>query len=90
MNSQAKYTKEQHAELGNELYEKVVRPLVEPGNRGRIVAIDVDTGVYEVADDGLTAARNLLQQHPDAQIWCVRIGYPTVHRFGPRSDGILA
>jgi hypothetical protein len=23
----------------------------------------------------------LLARHADAQIWCVRIGYPAVHRF---------
>jgi hypothetical protein len=79
-----RYSKEEHARRGAELYEQQVRPLVEPGNQGKIVALDVDTGVFEVADDTLTASRRLLARLPDAQIWCVRIGYPAVHRFGPR------
>jgi hypothetical protein len=33
----------------------------------------------------LTAANRLLARCPEAQIWCVKIGYPAVHRFGPRS-----
>jgi hypothetical protein len=81
---QPRYTKEEHARLGTERYEREVRAQVEDGNRGRIVAIDVDSGAFEMADDGLTAANRLLAHRPDAQIWCVRIGYPAVHRFGPR------
>ncbi len=61
-----------------------MRTRVEAGNRGRIVALDVDTGAFEVADDTLPASRRLLARHPDAQIWCVRIGHPAVHRLGPR------
>jgi hypothetical protein len=61
-----------------------VRPQVEAGNDGKVVALDVDTGAFEVAEDTLTASRRLLARHPDAQIWCVRTVRPSVHRFGPR------
>ena len=81
---QPRYTKEEHARLGTELYERDIRPKIEGDNQGRIVAIDVDSGAFEVADDGLTAASRVLTNRPDAQIWCVRIGYPAVHRFGNR------
>ena len=81
---QPRYSKEEHGRRGTALYEQQVRPQVEAGNLGRIVALDVDTGAFEVADDTLTASRRLLARHPDAQIWCVRIGHPAVHRFGPR------
>lgn len=81
---QPRYTKEEHARRGTALYEQQVRPLVEAGNKGKIVAIDIETGEFEMADDGLTAANRLLAHNPDAQIWCVRIGYPAVHRFGYR------
>ena len=81
---QPRYSKEEHARRGTALYEQQVRPQVEAGNRGRIVALDLDGGAFEVADDTLTASERLLARYPDAQIWCVRIGYPAVHRFGPR------
>jgi hypothetical protein len=81
---QPRYTKDEHARRGAAVYEQQVRPRVEAGNHGRVVAVDVDTGAFEVADDTLTAARRLLARHPDAQIWCVRVGHPAVHRFGPR------
>jgi len=78
------YSIEEHASRGTALYELQVRPKVEAGNRGKVVALDVDTGAFEVAADTLTASQRLLARYPDAQIWCVRIGHPAVYRFGPR------
>ncbi|MBI3301977.1 MAG: hypothetical protein HYZ72_07870 [Deltaproteobacteria bacterium] len=79
---QPRLSKEEHARRGMALYEQQVRPQVEEGNQGKIVAIDVETGAFEVAEDTLTASERLLTHYPDAQIWCVRIGYRGVHRFG--------
>jgi hypothetical protein len=80
---QPRYSKEEHARRGMDLYERQVRPQVEAGNRGKVVAIDIDTGDFELAEDTLAAADRLLARRPDAQIWFVRIGQPGVHRFGP-------
>ena len=85
---QPRYSKEEHARRGTALYEQQVRSQVEVGNHGRIVAIDVDTAAFEVADDSLTASQRLLVRHPDAQIWCARIGYPAVHRLGLRMRAV--
>lgn len=79
---QPRYSKEEHAHRGMAIYEERVRPLVEADNEGKIVAIDVDGGEFEVAEDTLTAADRLLSRCPDAQIWCVRIGRRGVYRFG--------
>ena len=80
---QPKYSKEEHARRGREIYQQRLRPVLDPGRRGEVVAIDVDSDDYEVAADTLTAANQLLARRPDAQVWCERIGYPGVHRFGP-------
>jgi len=82
---QPRYRKEEYARRGNEIYERQVRPQVEEGNKGKIVAIDIETGAFEVADDTLAASERLLASYPDAQPWFVRIGHRAVHRFGPRS-----
>jgi hypothetical protein len=79
---QLRYSKEEFARRGNEIYEIQIRPQVEEGNRGKIVAIDIETGAFELANDTITASDRLLEQYPDAQIWCVRIGHKGVHRFG--------
>jgi hypothetical protein len=87
---QPRYSKEEHARRGTEIYDRQVRAQVESGNQGRIVAIDVDSGDFELAEEGLAAASQLLARRPDAQIWCVRIGYPAVHRFGRRTGAVQA
>jgi hypothetical protein len=79
---QLRYSKEEFSRRGYEIYESQVRPQVEQGNYGKIVAIDIETGAFELAKDSLTASDQLLAQYPEAQIWFVRIGHRAVHRVG--------
>jgi hypothetical protein len=81
---QPRYSKEEHARRGEEIYAHEIAPQVEEGNQGRIVAIDIDSGAFEIAEKGMDAASRLLARLPNAQIWCVKVGSPAVHRFGPR------
>ncbi len=82
---QPRYSKEEHARRGDEIYETQVRPQVEEGNHGKIVAIDIETGAFEVAEDIVTASEHLLARLPDAQTWFIRIGHRAVYHFGARS-----
>ncbi|MEL6261445.1 MAG: hypothetical protein AAFR12_10295 [Cyanobacteria bacterium J06626_6] len=82
---QPRYNKEEFARRGGELYESQIRTKVEAGNYGKIVAIDIETGAFEVADDVVTASELLLARYPDAQTWFVRIGHQAVYHFGARS-----
>jgi hypothetical protein len=82
---QPRYSKEEFAKRGDEIYESQVRSQVEVNSHGKIVAIDIETGAFEVADELLTASKQLLARLPDAQTWFVRIGYPAVDHFGSRS-----
>jgi hypothetical protein len=82
---QPRYSKEEFARRGDEIYESQVRQQVEAGNHGKIVAIDIETGAFEVADDLLTASKHLSARVPDAQTWFVRIGHLAVDHFGARS-----
>jgi hypothetical protein len=82
---QPRYSKEEFARRGNELYEAQVRPQVEEGNYGRVVAIDIETGAFEVADTPMVAVDRLYEREPDAQPWVIRIGHRAVFRFGSRS-----
>ncbi len=86
---QPRYSKQEFARRGHKIYDSQVRPQVEEGNYGKIVAIDIETGAFEVADDSLTAAKQLLIRFPDAQILGIRIGHRAVHRFGFRSPSVL-
>ncbi len=81
---QPRYGKDEHARRGEEIYQRQVRSQVETDNHGKIVAIDIDTGAFEIGEDTVTASSRLLTRQPDAQIWCVRIGHRGVHRFAGR------
>ncbi len=82
---QPHHSKEDSARRGNEIYERQIRPQLDTGSHGKIVAIDIDTGAFEVAEDALVASDRLLARYPDAHIWFVRVGHRGLHRFGPRS-----
>ena len=69
--------------MGDEIYENKVRPIVEEGNRGKIVAIDIETADYEMSKDRdvVECTSRPFARNPDAQIWMVRIGYDAVYRL---------
>ena len=81
---QPRYSKQEFAQRGDQIYAQL-QSQIEADNRGRIVAIDIETGAFEVADDLLGASKRLLARLPNAQTWFVHIGYPAVDHFGARS-----
>ena len=83
--SKPRYSKEELARVGDRIYERDVQPRVEPENLGKFVAIDAETGAYELDRDELAAMNRLLARLPDAQIWLRRVGSRFAHRMGVRS-----
>jgi hypothetical protein len=79
---QPRYSKEEFARLGDEIYEREIRPQIAPDDLGKIVAIDIETGAWEMDSDETTACERLEARYPDAQIWIVRVGSRYVRRFG--------
>ena len=82
---QRRYSKEELARRGQALYESGIRQQVEADNDGRIVAIDIKTGDFEVDEDVVPATNRLFERKPDAQPWVIRIGHRAVDHFGARS-----
>lgn len=81
---QPRYSKEEFARRGDEIYETQICQQVEAGNYGKIVAIDIETGDWEIDSSEVAACNRLEARHPDAQIWIVRVGSRHVRRFGGR------
>ena len=80
---QPRYPKEEFARRGDEIYNRDIRPLVETEeNKGKFVAIDIETGAWEMNADEINAGNRLFAQVPDAQTWMVRVGYGCLRRFG--------
>ena len=79
---QPRYSKEEFTRRGNEIYGHDIRPQVEADNPGKFVALDIETGAWEMDADALAACDRLIARLPDCQTWLVRVGSPYVHRLG--------
>ena len=77
-----RYSKEEAARRSDEIYDRDVRSQLEPHHNGEIVAIDLDTGAWEIDPDQDTAADRLEARLPDAQIMVMRVGSRYITRFG--------
>jgi len=79
-----RYSKQEFARRGDAIYENDIRPQLTAEDDGKFAAIDIESGAYEIDADELEACDRLRARVPDAQIWMVRIGSRSVHRFGGR------
>ncbi len=70
------------ARLGAEAYDRYVRPSLRRDDDGKIVAIDVVTGEFEMDQDDYKAVSRLLTRLPSADIWLACVGQPTTCRMG--------
>jgi hypothetical protein len=83
---QPRYSKEEFARRGDEIYERDIRPRVKADDEGKFVVIDIETGAYEIDENELAASDRLLARNANAQLWVTRVGSRYARRFGPR-DG---
>jgi hypothetical protein len=79
-----RYDKEEFARRGDQVYEMQVRPHLATEDEGKFVAVDIESGAYEIDEDELEACDKLSARVPDAQIWLVMVGSRYLHRFGSR------
>jgi hypothetical protein len=77
-----RYSKEEFARRGDEIYDREVQPRVKPEDRGKFVVIDIETGDYEIDSDELAAINRLFARNSDAQLWLRRVGRSYAYRLG--------
>lgn len=73
---------EEFSRRGDEIYDRDIVPRLGAEDQGRVVAIDVPTGDFEVDVDEVAAGDRLRARHPEALFWFRRVGSPYLHRFG--------
>ncbi len=61
------------------IYQRKLKSKLEEKYKGRIVAIDVESGDYFVGKTVLDAIEKGRRKHPGKIFYAVRIGYPAVH-----------
>ena len=69
---------------GKRRYNRDVRPTVEANkaNIGKMLALDADTGEYEIDSNLIEAVRRLKSRLPHARPFAIRVGFPTAARIG--------
>jgi hypothetical protein len=77
----ARPTLDDLARLGTEAYARHVKPSLTPADDGKLVAIDVRTGAFEIDEDDYSAVARLEARVPGAAVWLERVGQPTVERL---------
>ena len=72
------------AARGEAIYHQQLREKVESTHKGKFLTLDIETGSYEIDADEVASSMRLLDKHPDAVMYCLRIGFPAAHRIGFR------
>jgi len=72
--------KDEFTERGKNVY-KLLKPKLEKKFKGKVIAIEVDSGDYVIGNDELNAAVKAQKKFPHKIFAFIRIGYPAVHKF---------
>jgi len=81
VDNQPHRTPEEVARLGSDILECEVMPTIRPVDEDKYVAIDVESGEYEIDEEDYTAVKRLRTRRPAAEIWLGRIGQPAAYRM---------
>ena len=82
MTRSSRYTNEELARLGDEIYERDIAPKMGPEDQWKVVVIEVESGDYEIDKDEVAAGERLRVRHPEALFWFRRVGSRYLHTFG--------
>jgi len=76
------YSTEEIATRGREIYEKQLRQQLEPDNIGKYLVIDIETGEYEMDEDGDAASLRASKKKPNGVRYGMRVGHRAWGRVG--------
>ncbi len=86
--SPPRYTKEEVAARGQEIYERQLRAKLEPTQDGKYLVIDIETGEYEIDDDDVAVMKRAAAKHPADALYGMQVGSPVMGRIGARHAGV--
>jgi hypothetical protein len=79
-----KYSKEEFSRRGQEIFDNEIATKVAGEDPEKFVAIDIETGDFEVDSEMLSAIHRLRSRNPEAQIWTRTVGSRYAMSFGGR------
>lgn len=71
--------REAFAEKAMAIYNRKYRKHLEAKERGKVVAIEVESGEVFIGRTVLEAAMKARKKFPDRLFYFIRVGYPAVH-----------
>jgi hypothetical protein len=82
--TQDREERERVASTGRQIYGQLAATKLRPEDDGKFIAIDVNSGAFEVDADDFTATERLLRRQPNARMWLGRVGRKAAYRLGAR------
>jgi hypothetical protein len=73
------------ATRGLEIYDRDLRPLLEPAHNGAQIAIHVEDGDYALGESMADAIQELAKRHPDAVFCLLEVGFDLHYREGAQN-----
>lgn len=70
------------ARLGAEIYDRDIRESIEADYHGDFLALDVETGEYEIDPEPRAAIDRAKSKRDQPPLYLTRIGYPAAFRVG--------
>ena len=95
---QTQYAPGEIVTRGKALYESHIRRQIESGNVGKYLAINIETGEWELGTDHTETVLRAYAKFPHAGIYGMRIGYRAAEALGgvlrpvqksPAAEGII-
>jgi hypothetical protein len=77
--------REEFVQRGEDYYDRFLRDNLEPEHKGKFLALDVETGEYEMDADEMAAIDRARARMPGKVFYILRVGYPAAHRLGARA-----
>jgi len=68
------------SQKGEDIYNTRIQPELPPSLKGKIVAIEVESGDYFIEDTPLKACIEGQKKYPNKQFYFKRIGYRSVYK----------
>lgn len=69
------------AHRGRDYYDRFLRSKLEPQQNGKFLALEVESGDYEMGDSQLEAIDRAQASHPDSVFYIHRVGHRTAGRI---------
>lgn len=79
-----RYPSEVIVQRGEELFDQAIKAQVAGRPEKDFVAIDIESGDFEVGPDSRDVMNRLLARRPEAQTFMRRVGLDYTYRFGGR------